>query len=103
MGNIGMAIPNNGEIGTDGLWFSFIFKPTDQYTVNAGMTLAKNDSGDIGAGDPENNTSLFGNIIFHLNKNTDIGLEISKWETEYEGDNTEYDSLRIQGSVIVKF
>jgi hypothetical protein len=103
MGNIGMAIPNNAEIGCDGLWVAAEIKPTETLTVNAGLTITSNDDGDIADDDPENNTSIFGNAIFHLNENTDVGIEISKWETEYKGDSTEYDNLRIQGSIIVRF
>jgi hypothetical protein len=103
MGNIGMAVPDNAEIGCDGLWVAAEIKPTETLTVNAGITIASNDDGDIADGEPENNTSLFGNAIFHLNENTDVGIEISKWETEYKGSTTEFDNLRIQGSVIVRF
>ncbi len=103
MGSIGMPIPNNDEIGTDGFWWSLVFNPTDLLTVNTGMTVAMNDDGDIAADDPESNTSIFGNVIFHLNENTDVGIEVSRWETEYKGDPEDYDNLRIQGSVIVRF
>jgi len=113
MGNIGLPANFNppgpgpvapAEIGADGLWVAVEIKTTDKLTVNAGMMFDSNDDDDLaGTGFRENNSCLFGNAIWKLNENTDVGIEISKWETEYEGDTTDYDNLRIQGSVIVKF
>ena len=86
-----------------GLWVAVVIKPVDTLTVNAGLMFESNDDGDIGAGTREDNSCIFGNAIFHLNEKTDVGIEISRWETEYDSDDEEYDNLRIQGSVILKF
>jgi hypothetical protein len=103
MGNIGVAIPNNAEIGGDGLWVAVVINPTDALTVNAGVALDSNDEGDIGNNVRADNSVIFGNAIFHINEKTDVGIEISSWDTEYKADTTEYDNLRVQGSVIVHF
>ncbi len=107
MGNINEPIANNAEIGGTGLWAAVVIKPTDALTVNAGFMFDSNDEDDIaatgGPNDRESNSCIFGNAIWHLNEKTDVGIEVSLWETEYEGDTTDYDNLRIQGSVIVKF
>jgi hypothetical protein len=106
-GNIGETAPNgsNSEISGTGMWVQAAIKPTDTVTVNAGWMFDTNDEDDLPAGGPnerEDNSCIFGNVIFHLNENTDVGIEISKWETEYQ-DGTDSDNVRIQGSVIVKF
>jgi len=103
MGNIDVGIPNNDEVGCDGLWVAVVITPADNLTVNAGLMFETNDDGDIGAGTRSDNSCIFGNAIWHLNEQTDVGIEISKWETEYKAAATEFDNLRIQGSVIVKF
>jgi len=102
MGNIGVLIANDGEVGGDGLWAAVEIKPTDKLTVNAGLMFDSNDDDDIGAGTRADNSCIFGNAIWHLNEQTDVGVEISKWNTEYDSQ-ADGDNLRIQGSVIVKF
>jgi hypothetical protein len=49
----------------------------------------------------EYNRSIFGNAFYSLNKNTQIGLEISQWHTEYE-DQSDGDSLRAQTAFIYR-
>jgi hypothetical protein len=48
------------------------------------------------------NRSIFGNVVYALNKNTDIGLELSQWHTERKGQS-DADALRAQMSFIYKF
>jgi len=102
MGNIGYNLGDGDEIGCDGLWAAVVLKPIDKLTVNAGLMFETNDDDDIAAGDRSDNSCIFGNAIWHLNENTDAGIEVSKWETELANGDSQ-DNLRIQGSVIVRF
>jgi len=105
MGNVGVQYTNAQDIGDDSLWVAVDIKLKDNLAVNAGWMFDSNDEDDlpgIAGNNPEDNSCIFGNIIWSLNENTDVGIEVSKWETEYELGQVQ-DNLRIQGSLIVRF
>ncbi len=60
------------------------------------------DSGDLNSGDRRLNSSIFGNVIYSFNKNTEVGLELTRWETERKNES-EADIWQVQTSFMYKF
>ncbi len=108
MGNI-RETPNAGgnavEIGGTGLWVQVSLDLSDTGTFNGGYMFDKNtDIAELGNNRRESNSCIFANVIIDINDSTQYGIEVSRWETEFDdGVATEYDALRLQGSLIVKF
>ncbi len=48
------------------------------------------------------NQSLLANATYALNKNADIGVELSQWRTDFKNADA-VDDVRIQTSFIYKF
>jgi len=92
------------EIGSKGGWMAANLRPAKQWNFNLGVTVDDVDADDLqGMTEArEYNRSIFGNAFYSLNKNTQIGLEISQWHTEYE-DRSDGDSLRAQTAFIYRF
>ena len=90
------------EIGSSGGWIAASLGPWKNKRFNVGIAVDDVDSSDINAGDRTLNRSVFGNMICALDKQTDIGFELSHWRTEYKGSG-DAESLRAQLSFIYKF
>ena len=90
------------EIGSTGGWVAASLGPWDNTRFNIGAGMDDADSGQINAGNRTMNRSVFGNMIHAINKNTDIGFELSHWRTEYYGKG-DGDSLRGQMALTYKF
>jgi DcaP outer membrane protein len=103
-GGIGQGLNTaNGEvIGTRGGWIAASLGPWEKLRYNAGIGLEDVNNGDVAAGQRTLNRSIFGNVIYAINKNTDVGLEISQWHTERKSQGGA-DALRAQMSFIYKF
>lgn len=104
LGGIGQGI-NTGtsnEISTKGGWIAASLGPWDKWRFNTGFTMEDVDRNDLSDGGRTLNSSIFGNVIYSLNKNTEVGLEISRWRTDYKNQN-DGDDLRVQSSFIYKF
>jgi len=103
-GGIGQGLNTaNGEpIGSRGGWIAASLGPWDKIRYNVGIGIDDVDNGDVAANQRTLNRSVFGNVIYSLNKNTDIGLEISQWHTERK-NQSDADALRAQMSFIYKF
>jgi len=104
LGGIGQGINTTtfNEISTKGGWIAASIGPFDKWRFNTGFTMESVDRDDLNASDRNVNSSIFGNMIYSFNKNTDWGLEISRWRTDYK-DAADADDLRVQSSFIYKF
>jgi hypothetical protein len=107
LGGIGQGVntARSKEIGSYGGWLEAGLGPWDKWSFNVGLSADDVDSGDLAgiSGDKRKyNQSIFANVLYDVDKNAQIGLELSHWRTEYRGaDNAE--SLRAQASFIYKF
>ena len=109
LGGIGQGVitdvnqPNHyEEIGSTGGWIAAGLGPWDNARFNVGVAMDDVDRGNVNAGDRTLNRSVFGNMFYSLNKNTEWAVELSHWRTEYRGHG-DGDSLRAQTSLIYKF
>lgn len=104
LGGIGQGIntTSNEEISSRGGWVAANIGPFDKVRFNTGFTMEALDEDDLNTGDRRINSSIFGNVIYSFNKNTELGLELSRWRTDYN-NASDADDLRIQSSFIYKF
>jgi len=107
LGGIGNGINTHlgTEIASTGGWIAASLTPQPKWNFNFGVSVDDPENSDLtGLGDNSRdyNRSIFGNVIYSLNKNTEIGFELSQWRTKYleAGDN---DAIRAQTSFIYKF
>ena len=98
----GAFFAESHAIGDRGGWFAVGLGPWDAWSFNVGAGLDDVESGDVDTDDRTSNRSLFANAIYALNKNADIGVELSQWRTDFKGDD-DVDDFRIQTSFIYKF
>ncbi len=105
-GGIGQGVragaTESHAVGDRGGWFAVVLGPWDAWSFNVGAGLDDVESGDVDTDDRTSNRSLFANAIYALNKNADIGVELSQWRTDFKGDD-DVDDFRIQTSFIYKF
>jgi len=90
------------EIDSSGGWIAASLGPWNNKQFNVGVSVDDPDNGDLNATNASYNRSIFGNIICSLNSQTDIGFELSRWDTDYLGTKDE-DSLRAQFALKYKF
>jgi len=104
LGGIGQGVntATYEEIGSRGGWIAASLGPWSKCRFNVGSSMDDVDSTDINAGGRTLNRTLFGNLVYSLGKNTEIGLELSHWRTEYKAGG-DADSLRAQTSLIYRF
>lgn len=107
LGGIGQGVNTArlNEIGSTGGWVAAELGPFDKWSFNVGLTVDDVDNGDLRgmSGDKRAyNRSIFGNVIYDVDKNAQIGFELSHWHTEYQ-DADDAGSLRAQTSFIYKF
>lgn len=110
--NLGLgttASPNNydKEIASGGGWAAFELGPWDRWRFNVGAGIETPDRDDLaGSGSTldvrTQNHAVFGNVIYSINKNAEVGLELSHWRTEYKGSGSA-DAFRAQTSFMYKF
>jgi hypothetical protein len=107
LGGIGQGVNTvrNKEIGSQGGWIAASLRPLGKWRFNLGISIDDVDNGDLAqmTGDRrEYNRSIFGNAVYSIDKNTEVGLELSQWDTEYDGQS-DGDNTRAQASLIYKF
>jgi hypothetical protein len=107
--NQGVNTALGREIGSRGGWVAARLGPWDKWSFNVGVSIEDVDDDDlVNLPDPTNqgireyNRAIFGNVIYSINKSTDVGFELSQWRTDYQGQR-DADSIRAQTSVIYKF
>jgi hypothetical protein len=103
-GGIGQSVNTTTlkEIAAEGGWVAATLGPLDNWTFNFGAGVDNVDSDDLNTGNKERNLSVFGNFTYNINANTQIGFELSQWETAYKGQD-DSESTRAQLSFIYKF
>jgi hypothetical protein len=108
LGGIGQGVNttdnvnNPNEIAATGGWVAATLGPRDSWTFNLGVGIDTARHNDLPNGGRTRNLCAFGNAIYSINKNTQIGFELSQWETNYKGPG-DAQSLRGQMSIIYKF
>jgi len=98
----GVQVAANDEIGTTGGWCAASLGPWDQWSFNVGLGIDDPDDDDLVSGDRSRNQCIFGNAIYAVNKNMDVGVELSDWNTDYKGAG-DADDVRLQASFKYKF
>ena len=103
-GGIGQGVNTTAmnEIGSKGGWVAATLGPWGKSRFNVGYGIDDVDSSDVTNGSRALNRCMFGNVIYSVNKNTEVGLELSQWQTDYKG-SSDADDLRAQTSFIYKF
>ena len=100
--NIDTSAGIYNEIAAKGGWVGASLGPWNKWRFNVGAGIDDVDKGDIKTNDRAMNRSIFGNVIYSITKNAEIGFELSDWQTDYKGSG-DADSLRAQTSLIYKF
>jgi hypothetical protein len=116
LGGISQGVRNTGtssaqiydkEIGDAGGWIAAGLGPWGKWRFNVGVSVDDPKNDDLrGSGATldvrTRNQSVFGNVIYAIDKNAEIGFELSQWRTEYLNAGGA-DSIRAQTSFIYKF
>lgn len=106
-GGIGQGVTLSGvniynEVRSSGGWIAASIGPWSDIAYNVGLSMEEVDRGTVNTGDRLINRTIFGNMIYSLNKQTDVGFELSHWRTEYKGSG-DADSVRAQLALKYKF
>jgi len=97
------ARPNHyEEIGSKGGWIAASLGPWDKMRFNVGGGFDYVNRANVNDGDRTMNRSIFGNMFYTLNKNTEWAVELSSWRTKYRGPG-DANSMRLQAALIYKF
>jgi hypothetical protein len=113
LGGIGQGVTTDGlnqyeEVGSQGGWIAAGLGPWDKKRFNVGVAMDDVERGNVNPnsdGEPGGRTlnrSVFGNMFYALNNNTEWAFELSHWRTEYRGPG-DGESLRAQMALIYKF
>jgi hypothetical protein len=107
LGGIGQGVNTvrGKEIRDRGGWVEASFGPFDKWNFNLGISADRPNKDDLAgmSGDKRKyNQTIFGNALYDINKNTQVGVELSYWRTDYIGQDNA-DALRAQTSFIYKF
>jgi hypothetical protein len=91
------------EITASGGWLALGYGPVERWKFNLGASADDAEESDLATdASLDLNSSIFGNAIFSINDKASVGIELSRWYTEYKnGDDGE--SLRIQMSFMYGF
>lgn len=104
-GAVGQGINKTAlnSIGAKGGWIAATIAPNKKWTYNFGYGIDMVDDDDLSAAtDITKNMAVFGNAIYAVNKNTDIGMELAYHRTEFNGQDSG-DNLRAQMMFKYKF
>ena len=102
-GNIGQGLDAGRDaLGGCGGWLAAALTPWEKWTFNLGAGVDALDDDSQAVGTRTQNRMVFGNVMYAVNEQTTVGLEVSHWVTEYEQRGTG-DALRLQSSLIYKF
>jgi hypothetical protein len=107
LGGIGQGVTLTGanmydEIGSSGGWIAASLGPWGSRRYNLGVAVDDVDRDDVNEGARTLNSSVFANMFWAFDKNTEFALELSHLKTNYAG-NGDADSFRIQTAFIYKF
>ncbi len=106
-GGIGQGVTLTGvniynEVRSTGGWIAAAIGPWSDIAYNVGLSMEDVNRGTVDTDDRILNRTIFGNMIYSLNKQADVGFELSHWRTEYKGSGDE-DSVRAQLALKYKF
>jgi hypothetical protein len=103
-GGIGQGVNTTtlNEIGSKGGWAAVSLGPWGPWSFNVGGGADSVNNADLNTGNRSYNSSIFGNVLYAINKNATVGVELSQWTTRYRGPG-DADDTRLQGSLIYKF
>lgn len=105
LGGVGQGVDpaTCSGIRSRGGWLSLSVAPgRGKLKYNFGLSIDDADDEDLAAGSRTSNQSIFGNAVYAFSEEIDVGLELSRWLTEYEGlDDGE--ALRVQAAFVFKF
>lgn len=90
------------EIHGTGGWIAASLGPWGPWSFNVGYSGEFINDSHVGPEARTCNSAIFGNALYRINANTLIGVEVSRWRTEYKDEETG-DSLRVQTSFIYQF
>ncbi len=105
LGGVGQGFdPETGRgIHSRGGWLAMSYAPVHGCCRLAlGFSIDDVDGDEVTAGGRTSNRSVFGNMVYAVNRHLDFGIELSHWRTEYQGLD-DADALRTQTSVFYKF
>ena len=78
------------------------YGPWDKMQFNTGVAMDEVERGNVNNGSRTVNRSWFGNVVYAVNKQTDVAFELSHWNTEYKGSG-DAESIRAQLALMYKF
>jgi len=104
LGGIGQGVNTTTlkEIASKGGWVAASLGPWSKWNFNVGAGVDDVDRGDVSSGGRTLNSAVFGNFVYSVNKDTQIGFELSQWHTAYKGQ-VDADDTRAQMSLTYKF
>jgi len=107
LGGIGQGVTTTGlnqyeEIRSSGGWVAASLGPWDKMQFNTGVAMDEVERGNVNNGSRTVNRSWFGNVVYAVNKQTDVAFELSHWNTEYKGSG-DAESIRAQLALMYKF
>jgi len=99
------GVLNDSQI--DGLeavggWAAAWLKVSEKVKLSSGFGMDDPDDEQLNANARCKNQNVYGNITYAIVPQASVGLELSQWQTEYKGADTEKD-LRVQTSVQLNF
>lgn len=100
--NQGVNTTTLRPIDSEGGWIAASLGPWSKWSYNVGLGVDNVDRDDVAAGARTRNSCLFGNVRYDVNAHAQIGLELSRWDTNYKGPGDAKD-MRVQASFIYKF
>jgi hypothetical protein len=101
----GTPVPSShgySHVHSTGGWVEVTLGPWHKAEYNVGFAMDRAERGDVYDGDRIRNRTIFSNVIYALNKQTDIGFELSHWRTEYRNTD-DGNAMRLQAAVKYKF
>lgn len=100
--NQGVNTTTLRPIDSEGGWVAASLGPWSKWSYNVGLGVDNVDRDDVNGGGRTRNSCLFGNVRYDVNTHAQIGLELSRWDTNYKGPGDAKD-MRVQASFIYKF
>jgi len=98
----GINTATRRPIDSEGGWIAASLGPWGKWSSAVGFGVDNVDRDDVAAGGRTRNSCLFGNVRYDVNAHAQVGLELSRWETDYRGAG-DADDMRVQASFIYKF
>ncbi|MCP5107565.1 MAG: hypothetical protein GY950_29525 [bacterium] len=102
LGGIVQSLEGDRELETDGFFVSMVASLSKKVQLAAGYGVDDPKHTYLMIGPRAKNTTFFGNVVFKLSRSVKVGFEVSNWETDYLGLESQK-TLRLQNSWILSF